>query len=423
MQSSAPGRATRCIATPIGKGNELVALCDTNPLRLALSASRVPDRKGNGIATYAADDFDRMIAEQRPDRVVVTTPDYLHDHYIVRALRSGCDVVTEKPMTTDLTKLKAIVDAQRETGRRITVTFNYRYNPAHTQLKDLLMNGAIGEITSVDFRWHLDRVHGADYFRRWHRYKDKSGGLLVHKATHHFDLVNWWVASHPETVVALGKRVFYTPHMAAELGLADHGERCLGCAAAARCDYRLDIEADNELRALYFDAESADGYYRDRCVFAPDITIEDNLQVQARYANGVFMNYTLNAHSPWEGYEIIFFGTKGELTHRHIEVHGTFGGERHDAEDGATTTILHVHGKPAEVLEVWSGEGDHGGGDPVMLGYLLDSDTTGTDKYARSSTHIDGAWSILTGLAANRSIETGATIKIAEMLMEAGITL
>ena len=63
------------------------------------------------------------------------------------------------------------------------MTFNYRYTPARTQLKDILMSGAIGEITAVDFRWYLDRVHGADYFRRWHRYKEKSGGLLVHKST------------------------------------------------------------------------------------------------------------------------------------------------------------------------------------------------------------------------------------------------
>ena len=58
--------------------------------------------------------------------------------------------------------------------------------PARTQIKDMLMSGAIGEIVAVDFSWHLDRVHGADYFRRWHRYKERSGGLLVHKSTHHF---------------------------------------------------------------------------------------------------------------------------------------------------------------------------------------------------------------------------------------------
>ena len=408
--------------TPVDPGNELVALCDTNSHRLGVSAARVPKSPSNGLALYEAHEFDRMIAEQRPDRVVVTTPDYLHDVYIARALRRGCDVVTEKPMTTSIAKLKSIVDAQRESGRQVIVTFNYRYTPAHTQLKDLLMNGAIGQITAVDFRWHLDRVHGADYFRRWHRFKDKSGGLLVHKATHHFDLVNWWIDSRPETVSALGSRRFYTPSMAAELGLGQHGPRCHGCPVGDKCDYRLDLAADAELKSLYLDAETEDGYFRDRCIFGEDITIEDTMQVQVRYANGVFMNYTLSAHSPWEGYEIIFYGTKGELSHRHVGAHGTFGGVRHEADDGATSTTLHVQGAPPQALDVWFGEGDHGGGDPVMLHYILNP-AAGEDKYARGSTHIDGAWSILTGLAANRSMETGATVNVAQMLMDAGIAL
>ena len=200
-------------------GNELVALCDVNETRLALSASKVPNQPGNGIATYDAADFDRMIAEQQPDTVIVTTPDYIHHEYIVAALKAGRNVMTEKPMTVDLGKLKAVLDAQKASGKKLTVTFNYRYTPARTQLKDLLMSGAIGEIEAVDFRWYLDRVHGADYFRRWHRYKEKSGGLLVHKSTHHFDLMNWWLGSTPKTVSANGKRVFYTPLMAEQLGV------------------------------------------------------------------------------------------------------------------------------------------------------------------------------------------------------------
>ena len=126
----------------------------------------------------------------------------------------GCDVITEKPMTIDIGRLRHVLEAKKKTGKSITVSFNYRYAPHRTQVKDILMSGAIGEITAVDFRWYLDRVHGADYFRRWHRYKDRSGGLLVHKATHHFDLVNWWIDSTPKTVHAFGKRAFYTPAMA-----------------------------------------------------------------------------------------------------------------------------------------------------------------------------------------------------------------
>jgi predicted dehydrogenase len=406
-----------------GDRNELVALCDINRARLGLSASKVPDPSGNGVATYHSTEFGRMIAEQRPDTVIVTTPDYLHDHYIVEALRAGCNVMTEKPMTTDVGKLKRIIDAQRETGRSVTVTFNYRYSPARTQLKDMLLSGTIGDITAVDFRWYLDRVHGADYFRRWHRYKDKSGGLLVHKSTHHFDLMNWWVASTPKTVTALGKRVFYTPEMAAELGLADHGPRCHGCPVFDKCEYRLDIENDPALRDLYLEAEDEDGYFRDRCVFDPDITIEDTMQVQVKYANDVFLNYTLCAYSPWEGLEIIFYGTKGELSHRHIEVHGVFGGERDKSEDNNYATTLHLHGQRPQKIDVWAGKGTHGGADPVMLGYLFDAATVGDDPYKRGSTHVDGAWSILTGIAGNESIATGQTVDVDAMLAKAGIDL
>jgi predicted dehydrogenase len=401
---------------------ELVGLCDSNPARLALSAARLPDADRPTVGLYAAADVERMIAERRPDVVIVTTPDFLHDAYIVTALRAGCDVITEKPMTTDLARLKRIVDAQRETGRTVTVTFNYRYTPSHTQLKDLLSSGAIGELTAVDFRWALDRVHGADYFRRWHRRKDQSGGLLVHKATHHFDLVNWWVASQPATITALGSRRFYLERTAEALGLSGHGERCLTCPVSARCPYRLDLVADPELRSLYLETETADGYLRDRCVFSSEITIEDTMQVQVGYANGVTMNYTLCAYSPWEGYEITFHGTAGELRHRHIGVHGIFGGTRHEADDDATTTVLHRHGEEPRSIDVWSGEGDHGGGDPVMLDQLLNP-AAAADPYRRRSDQVDGAWSILTGIAANVSMDRRQTVVVGDLLREAGIRL
>ncbi|RYE10949.1 MAG: Gfo/Idh/MocA family oxidoreductase [Hyphomicrobiales bacterium] len=413
----------RAVTETHKQGNELVALCDVNEKRLALSVREAPPQPGNGIATYAAVDFDRMISEQKPDTVIVTVPDYLHHEYIVRALRAGCNVMTEKPMTIDLVKLKAVLDAQQETGKNVTVTFNYRYTPARTQLKDILLSGVIGDIQAVDFRWYLDRVHGADYFRRWHRYKDKSGGLLVHKSTHHFDLMNWWVGSTPVSVAANGKRAFYTPATAAALGLEGHGDRCQDCPVFDRCDYRLDLDADEELREMYLDTEDADGYYRDRCVWASDITIEDTMQVEAAYANGVFLNYTLCAYSPWEGLEITFQGSKGDLTHKHVEVHGVFGGQRDKAAGENMTTTLHLAGQRPQQIDVWAGEGDHGGADPVMLGYLFDPATMPEDKYGRASSHREGAWSILTGIAANKAIATGTKVDVDAMLAEAGIEL
>src|SRR5687767_10022860 len=113
----------RAIAETYAGENELVALCDSNEKRLALSAGKVP-KKGNGVATYAPAEFDRMIDEQQPDTVIVTTPDYIHHEYIVAALKAGRHVMTEKPMTVDLAKLREILEAQQQSGKNVTVTFN-----------------------------------------------------------------------------------------------------------------------------------------------------------------------------------------------------------------------------------------------------------------------------------------------------------
>ena len=211
----------------------------------------------------------------------ITVPDYLHDRYIARALELGCDVITEKPMTIDIGRLRTVLDAKKKTGRSITVSFNYRYAPHRTQVKDILMSGAIGEITAVDFRWYLDRVHGADYFRRWHRYKDKSGGLLVHKATHHFDLVNWWIAFDPEDHPRLRQARLLPPGDGATRSASPTAASAATAARPRRAATTSSIMDEHEgLKQLYLDGESHDGYFRDRCVFADDITIEDTMQVQ-----------------------------------------------------------------------------------------------------------------------------------------------
>lgn len=403
--------------------HEIVALCDSNPHRLGEAAKAVQRPGTNGVATYLAEDFDRLILEQKPDTIVVTTPDFLHADYIVRAFEAGCDVICEKPLTIDLARLKTIIDAQARTGRKVQVTFNYRYSPARTQIKELISSGAIGEVTAVDFRWHLDRVHGADYFRRWHRQKENSGGLLVHKSTHHFDLLNWWLGTVPTAVLASGRRAFYRPETAAELGLEGRGPRCHGCPVAAKCDFKLDLAADESLRNLYLEAEGADGYFRDLCVFDEDIGIEDTMQAHIRYASGVTANYTLTAYSPWEGLEIKFQGTKGDITHRHVEVHGVFGGTRAHADADAVTTELHLAGQVPRLLDVPHASGHHGGADPVMLGYIFDPEGMTPDRYGRASDHVAGAWSILTGIAANASIDTGSLVDIKSMLRSRGIKL
>lgn len=182
---------------------EFVGLCDKNEGRVETGKKII----GASCPTYT--DFEKMMKGTRPDVLIVTTMDSTHHHFIIRGMELGADIITEKPMTTDEKKIQAILDAEKRTGKNCRVTFNYRYSPHRAKIWELLRAGEIGDITSVDFHWYLDTSHGADYFRRWHRLVECSGSLWVHKASHHFDLLNWWIDSDPESVYALGSLDHY----------------------------------------------------------------------------------------------------------------------------------------------------------------------------------------------------------------------
>jgi predicted dehydrogenase len=395
---------------PHAAGNELVAICDVNPGRLALVGRRAAEVGVPAPRAFLADEFDRMLRETRPDALIVCPPDALHDDYIVRALDAGLDAITEKPMTTDAAKAQRILDAARRSGRHIRVTFNYRYSPFRTQVKELLMAGEIGDVLSVDFQWLLNTVHGADYFRRWHSDKSISGGLMVHKATHHFDLVNWWLSDMPETVTATGKREFYTPAMARRFGLQGPHQRCRTCPEKADCSFFFDLGEDSGLKALYLDNEHYDGYHRDQCVWRPEISIEDTMNVIVGYEGGTTLSYSLNAFNAWEGYHVAFNGTKGRLEHSAVEHALIAGASSAQDREVVTTRIIPMRGEAREI-EPAMGQGGHGGGDAVMLSDIFDPDAA-RDPLLRSADERSGAASCLIGIAANRCFETGRPVRI-----------
>lgn len=405
------------LATDFRETSELLAFCDINQTRMDY-ANRilVGKYKYEAVRTYKSNEFDRMIEQEKPDAVIVTSMDRTHHTYIIRALELGCDVVTEKPMTVDENKCQDILDAVERTGRNVRVTFNYRYAPHHTKARELIANGAIGKVTSVHFEWLLNTQHGADYFRRWHRNKQNSGGLLVHKSTHHFDLVNFWIGSQPESVFAFGDLLFYGRENAEQRGETQFYERATGNPIAENDPFALHLDKNDHLKAMYLDAEHEDGYRRDQSVFGDGINIEDTMGVLVRYKNNAILTYSLNAYLPWEGYRIAFNGTKGRLEMNIVEQsYVNSGGKK--ADEGALKEkmikVFPMFGAPYEV-EVEEGVGGHGGGDPVLLNDLFG--TPVEDPFNRAANHIDGARSILTGIAANRSIQTGLAVQIDDLV-------
>lgn len=128
------------LAKDFVKTSLIVGFCDTNQTRMNVANDHLAKLSyaSAPIPTYKAVDFDKMIAETKPDEVIITTMDRTHDIYIIRALELGCNVITEKPMTIDEVRCKAIIDAVERTGKKVRVTFNYRYAPHNTKVFELL---------------------------------------------------------------------------------------------------------------------------------------------------------------------------------------------------------------------------------------------------------------------------------------------
>lgn len=418
---SRAGMFVEALAGTYRETSDLVGLCDLSQTRMDWHNRRIVALAGGPPRpTYPAASFDRMIAETRPDTVIVTTMDATHHLYITRAMELGCDVITEKPMTTDAGKMRAIFDAIARTGRALRVTFNYRYAPAYTTFRRLLMEGVVGRPLLVDFSWLLDTRHGADYFRRWHRERENSGGLLVHKATHHFDLVNWWIGSYARDVFAMGGLGFYGRANAETRGESYAYSRYTGSEAARNDPFALFLDRTAAFRGLYLEAEKESGYVRDRNVFGEPITIEDTMTVTARYRSGAILSYCLVTYAPWEGLRVAVTGDRGRLEMDVAEnvTHLMEDADRARASKGSfknvRITVQPMFGAPREV-PVHSGEGGHGGADPVMLEQLF-SPSPPPDPDDRAASHVDGAAAALVGIAANESIRTGRLVSLDDLL-------
>ncbi|KAK8034902.1 hypothetical protein PG993_009897 [Apiospora rasikravindrae] len=336
------------IAQDFSATSVIVALCDTNQTRMVYANSKLESLGHASVPTYPAAQFDQMIKDTKPDELIVTTIDRTHHLYIVRALELGCNVVTEKPMTIDALRCREILDAVERA-----------YAPHNTKVFELLRSGAIGTVASVHFEWMLNTSHGADYFRRWHRDSRNSGGLLVHKSTHHFDLANFWLQTRPTTVYAQGDLKFYGRENAERRGATEFYARARGSETARKDPFALHMEDHEQLRALYLDAEHEDAYYRDQSVFSDGISIEDTMNLLVRYRNGAVMTYSLTAYAPWEGFRVSFNGTGGRLELEVVEnSYVNSGGEQ--AAEGSiekTTLLLRpLFEKPREV-EIPAGGG------------------------------------------------------------------
>ncbi|MHB9071771.1 MAG: Gfo/Idh/MocA family oxidoreductase [Sedimentisphaerales bacterium] len=400
-----------------GQYCDIVAMLDSDRSRME---SYNAMRKQN-IPIFSPDQFDLMIKKTRPDTIVVACRDGDHHGYIVKALQKNIDVISEKPLTIDDEKCALIAQAASKSTATVRMTFNYRYVPAATRIKELVTGGKIGKVVSVDLNWYLDTHHGSSYFQRWNRLRDVSGGLSIHKACHHFDLVRWWIGQNAKEVFAYGDLNFYGPqgvHNPLHKDQISDGRTCDKCDVRQNCIYYIRWNRSEYRTGMasqiddHVDAtQKYEGYSCRQCIFDKEINIEDTYAAVVKYDGGAFLTYSLNASVPYEGFRLGINGTQGRIEYK--ELHG---GLRipftPTTEDKQITYIPMFGGR--EQIDVINAGGAHGGADPLLLDELL----IGTDpmsKVKRVADYRDGIEAVLTGYATHKSVSTHKAVSVDEL--------
>lgn len=165
------------------RGARVVACCDTDPEELA------KNRRRYGPATFLTKDYRELLARDL-DAVIISTPDFLHEEHAMAALAKGMAVFVEKPMAISIEGCDRMLQQAVNSRARLYLGHNMRHMPFVRKMKELVDDGAIGEVKACWTRHFIG--HGGDYyFRDWHAERRYSHGLLLQKAAHDFDVIHW----------------------------------------------------------------------------------------------------------------------------------------------------------------------------------------------------------------------------------------
>lgn len=301
------------------------------------------------------------------DALMICTPNYTHFDVLKVAMASGKAIFLEKPMATTLSDAAATVALARDYQSFIQIGLQYRYKAQYVEsLHETLERRSLGEIKMISMSEY--RPPFLDKVGQWNKFNDLSGGTLVEKCCHYFDLINLFAGALPTRVYA----------SAGQSGV--------------------------------FDALTRDGRKSD---------IDDNAFVVIDYDNGCRANFTLNMCSPDFTEQLCVVGTRGRLiATESFDVHhrqeattnlklelGEFGASRESALGYAS------------VIE----RSGHHGATYFEHAAFLDRLEGKARKEGGAATPMQGLWSMLVASAAQESSKTGKAIELAAYIEANGL--
>ncbi len=324
-------------------------------------------RERFGEDAFVTTDYRELLTRPDIDAVFVTSPDFLHEEHAVAALEAGKSVYLEKPMAITIEGCDRILNAAYQARRKLYLGHNMRHFPVVEKMKELIDQGAIGEVKAGWCR-HFVCYGGDAYFKDWHADRTKSTGLLLQKGAHDIDVLHWLCGGYTQRVTGMG-------------GLTVYGR------IADR--HHPSERGDATFREENWPPLSQKG-------LNPVVDVEDLSMMLMQLDNGVFASYEQCHYSPdgWRNYTVI--GTEGRIEN--------FG----DVPPEAVVRLWnkrHDYSPQGDMqCEFLDTGGSHGGADPKIVAEFV--------RYLRyggpiATSPIAARYAVAAGCLATRSLRSG----------------
>ena len=344
------------------EGIRLAAGCDVSPT----ARDRFRERMGDDV--FVTGDYHELLARDDISAVFITTPDFLHEEHALAAVAAGKDIYLEKPMAITIEGCDRILAAARDAGVKLYLGHNMRHFSVIEKMKELIDDGAIGEV-KVAWCRHFVSYGGDAYFKDWHAEREKSTGLLLQKGAHDIDVIHWLCGGYSQRITAMGDLTLYN-QIPDRHGTSDGG--------------------DPTFRMENWPPLSQTG-------MNPIIDVEDVSMMLMQLDNGVLASYQQCHYTPdaWRNYTII--GTEGRIENFN---------DSGEAMIRLWNQRSHYNGEGDEQFPFVPEEGGHGGGDPKIVDefvrYLKEGGRTATSPVA-------ARYSVAAGCMATQSLRSGST--------------
>jgi len=329
---------------------------------------------------YCFDTWEKILDIPKfADVAIIATMDRMHLEPAIKALELGYDLLLEKPATPTAEECGIILKKAKECGRKIIVCHVLRYTKFFGRLKELIQNGTLGEVMSIQHIEAVGNVHQSHSFVRgnWGN-SERSSFMLLQKCCHDLDILQWLLEKDCKKIHSFGNRTYFKSENAPE----GSPERCHeGCPVGDTCPYNaVKLYYDDKGNDWFRGAASGEYNPTDeqvmealkntqygKCVFKCDNDVVDHQVVNMEMEDGTTIAMTMTAFTKG-GRETRVMGTKGEL----VAVMDAENGKQFRLYDFETRETKYLDSQITTLGDsITSG---HGGGDEGIIeslyGYL-----------------------------------------------------